>query len=175
MRDRSEEVKTVRERTITVKLSDADCKKVLEAAGQYGMTVGDLLSMFITDLVDGTLANKKCDRIYARRWVEQCFRMWNAPTALGNLLTWEQDPEEYLKLFDELKEAREYKKYIENHKEEYGKYWEEDIREQADQIEELKGRIEEFCEPEMNEDNELERIRRWIKERKSLFDTEEEN
>ncbi|MBM6802923.1 hypothetical protein H6B07_09670 [Mediterraneibacter glycyrrhizinilyticus] len=175
MSNKIEEAETVRERTISVKLSDADCKRVLAAAGQYGMTVGELLEKFIADLVDGTFTNGSDERMYARQWLNRCLPCITFPTVLGNLVTWQQDPEEYLKLFDELAEAREYKKYIENHKEEYGRYWEEDIREQADRIEELKGRIEEFCGPEMNEDRELEMIRRWIKERKSFFDTEEEN
>ena len=57
MSNKIDEAETVRERTISVKLSDADCKRVLAAAGQYGMTVGELLEKFIADLVDGTFTN----------------------------------------------------------------------------------------------------------------------
>lgn len=175
MSNKIKEAETVRERTITVKLSDEDCNRVLEAAGRGGMTVGELLEKFIADLVDGTFTNGSDERMYARKWLNRCLPCITCPTVLGNLVTWGQNPDEYLKLFDELEEAREYKKYIEDHREEYGKYWEEDIREQDKRIEELKGEIAEFCSQDMDLDTELEKIRCWLKEKKALLGSEQEN
>lgn len=175
MSNKIEEAETVRERTISVKLSDADCKRVLAAAGQYGMTVGELLEKFIADLVDGTFTNGSDERMYARQWLNRCLPCITFPTVLGNLVTWGQDPEEYLQLFDDLQEAREYRRYIEDHKEEYGRYWEEDIREQDERIKELKSRIAGFFSQDKDLDTELEKIRCWLKEKKALLGSDQEN
>ena len=52
-----EEIKTIQERTITLKLSDNDCERIAMEAGLVGMTIGELLENFIGDLVDGTYSN----------------------------------------------------------------------------------------------------------------------
>ena len=52
-----EELKTIRERNITVKLSDADCNRLARKCGEHGLTVGELIENFIGDLVDGTHSN----------------------------------------------------------------------------------------------------------------------
>ena len=83
--------------------------------------------------------------------------------------------QEYLQLFDDLQEAREYRRYIEDHKEEYGRYWEEDIREQDERIKELKSRIAGFFSQDKDLDTELEKIRCWLKEKKALLGSEQEN
>ena len=75
MSNKIKEAETVRERTITVKLSDEDCNRVLEAAGRGGMTVGELLEKFIADLVDGTFTNGSDERMYARKWLNRCLPM----------------------------------------------------------------------------------------------------
>ena len=53
----AEEIKTIRERNITVKLSDADCNRLARKCGEHGLTVGELIENFIGDLVDGTHSN----------------------------------------------------------------------------------------------------------------------
>ena len=49
-----EEIETIRSRTIEVKLSDADVKRISEKAAAHGLTVGELIENFIGDLVCGT-------------------------------------------------------------------------------------------------------------------------
>ena len=51
-----EEIETIRSRTIEVKLSDADVKRISEKAAAHGLTVGELIENFIGDLVCGTCA-----------------------------------------------------------------------------------------------------------------------
>ena len=46
-----EEIETIRSRTIEVKLSDADVKRISEKAAAHGLTVGELIENFIGDLV----------------------------------------------------------------------------------------------------------------------------
>lgn len=44
-----EEIETIRSRTIEVKLSDADVKRISEKAAAHGLTVGELIENFIGD------------------------------------------------------------------------------------------------------------------------------
>lgn len=60
-----EEIETIRSRTIEVKLSDADVKRISEKAAAHGLTVGELIENFIGDLVCGTYSNGSDERMYA--------------------------------------------------------------------------------------------------------------
>jgi predicted DNA binding CopG/RHH family protein len=51
------EIKTIKERKITVKLSDKDCNRLARKCGKHGLTVGELIENFIGDLVGGTYSN----------------------------------------------------------------------------------------------------------------------
>ena len=55
-----EEIETIRSRTIEVKLSDADVKRISEKAAAHGLTVGELIENFIGDLVCGTYSKPSC-------------------------------------------------------------------------------------------------------------------
>lgn len=84
-----EEIKTIRPRTIDVKLSDADVKRVSELAGAQGLTVGKLIENFIGDLVSGTYSNGSDERMYAQQWFERCwFGMLPDLTFLRYLIEW---------------------------------------------------------------------------------------
>ena len=67
--DRKKEIETVKERTLVLKLSDADCDRILQKAASHGMTVSGLLESFIGDLVDGTFTNGSDERYLAEDWV----------------------------------------------------------------------------------------------------------
>lgn len=91
------EIETIRERNITVKLSDADCDRLARKCGEHGLTIGELLENFIGDLVNGTYTNGSDERMYAEQWFERCgFGMFPEPTLLNHLLCWGYDPEDYL-------------------------------------------------------------------------------
>ena len=78
---------TIKERTITLKLSDADCDRLLEKAGRCGMTVAELLQNFIGDLVDVTYSHGSDERIYAQEWFDRCgFSMVPEESLLRHLL-----------------------------------------------------------------------------------------
>lgn len=71
MRDYSSqknEIETIKPRTITVNLSDADVKRLAEKSGEGGLTISELLENFIGDLVDGTYSNGSDERMYAEQW-----------------------------------------------------------------------------------------------------------
>ena len=84
-----EEIETIRSRTIEVKLSDADVKRISEKAAAHGLTVGELIENFIGDLVCGTYSNGSDERMYAEQWFERCwFGMFPDLTFLRYLIEW---------------------------------------------------------------------------------------
>ena len=81
------EIETIRERKITVKLSDADCDRLARKCGVHGLTIGELIANFVGDLVGGTYSNGSDERDYADQWFERCwFGMFPEPTLLNHLL-----------------------------------------------------------------------------------------
>lgn len=91
------EIETIRERKITVKLSDADCDRLARKCGKHGLAIGELIENFIGDLVCGTYSNGSDERDYAERWFDRCwFGMFPDKTLLNHLLYNGYDPEHYL-------------------------------------------------------------------------------
>lgn len=85
--EQKKEIETIRERKITVKLSDADCDRLARKCGEHGLTIGELIENFVGDLVGGTYSNGSDERDYADQWFERCwFGMFPEPTLLNHLL-----------------------------------------------------------------------------------------
>lgn len=170
--EQQKEIATIKERKITVKLSDADCYRLTKKCGEHGLTIGELIENFVGDLVGGTYYNGDDEKACADRWFEHCwFGMFPKPTLLNHLLCWGYDPEEYLDCLDNIETAREEKKYLEEHPEEADEeeasYLDDDI---ADWEEELKSMREDWKpEKEPNMDEEIELIKKWVKEREDLI------
>lgn len=57
--EQKKEIETIRERKITVKLSDADCDRLARKCGEHGLTIGELIENFVGDLVGGTYSTAK--------------------------------------------------------------------------------------------------------------------
>ena len=95
------EIETIRERKITVKLSDADCDRLARKCGVHGLTIGELIANFVGDLVGGTYSNGSDERDYADQWFERCwFGMFPEPTLLNHLLNLGYEPEHYLDMLE---------------------------------------------------------------------------
>jgi len=87
MKEQLDELKTIRERTIKLRLSDADVQRISERAGSVGLTVSQILENFIGDLVYGTHDNGSDERMYANQWFERCwFGMFPENTFLRYLI-----------------------------------------------------------------------------------------
>lgn len=96
------EIATIRDRTITLRLSDADCERIARKAGEGGLTVGELLENFIGDLVGGTYTNGSDERMYAQDWFERCwFGGCPGNTLLRHLLERGEDVDDFLTAYDE--------------------------------------------------------------------------
>ena len=66
------EAETVKDRTFTISLSDADVKRIYDRAIREGTTVNNLLAGFIGDLVDGTYSTGSDERDLANEYVDRC-------------------------------------------------------------------------------------------------------
>ena len=99
--EQKKEIETIRERKITVKLSDADCDRLARKCGEHGLTIGELIENFVGDLVGGTYSNGSDERDYADQWFERCwFGMFPEPTLLNHLLNLGYEPEHYLDMLE---------------------------------------------------------------------------
>lgn len=47
--EQQKEIETIRERKITVKLSDADCDRLARKCGKHGLTIGELIENFVEE------------------------------------------------------------------------------------------------------------------------------
>ena len=85
--EQQKEIETIRERKITVKLSDADCDRLARKCGEHGLTIGQLIENFVGDLVGGTYSNGSDERMYAEQWFERCwFGMFPEKTLLNSII-----------------------------------------------------------------------------------------
>lgn len=169
--EQNKEIETIRERNITVRLSDADCEKLVRKCGEHGLTVGELIENFVGDLVGGTYSNGSDERMYADQWFNRCrFGMSPEPTLLNHLLGWEYDPKDYLNVLDNIETAIKDKEYLVEHPEEANEeaqYLDDDIESWQEELKDMRAEWKPEKEPNMEE--ELELIKKWVKERDNLI------
>ncbi|WP_141401047.1 hypothetical protein [Lacrimispora amygdalina] len=99
------EIKTIRERKIEIKLSDADVERLYKKAGSASLSVSELLENFVGDLVDGTYTNGSNERDALNNWFERCyFGMFPEESFLKYLI--DQDTiEEFLELYNDMRSS----------------------------------------------------------------------
>lgn len=167
--EQKKEIETIRDRTITVRLSDADCKRVSRLCGKYNLTVGQMIENFIGDLVDGTYSNGSDERELAERWFHRCwFGMFPENTLLHYLLAEScfYDVDGFLRLLEELEDVTDYWKQCQ---EESDTWSEEDIElARTDYETTLKGFEEVKAEylqenPDANWEEEVQKVIEWHK------------
>ena len=113
------EIATIKSRTVHIELSDADCSRLMEKCGEYGITVDQLLENFIGDLVYGTYSNGSDERMSANQWFERCWFSFNPEnTLLKHLLENSIDPEDFINTLDALDAAVKEKEFLLSHPEE---------------------------------------------------------
>lgn len=175
------EIETIKPREFSIKLSDADVKRIYNVAGAHGLTPGELIEQFIGDLVDGTYSNGSDERERANSWLERCwFGMFPEYTFLRYLVEW-GEIEYYLDDLDDLETAREELEYLQG--EEYAKEEpDEEIRNQEikdakEWIKEAEERIQEYYneyKESADDPEELEKamqgVKKWSQERKKTLE-----
>ena len=175
--EKKKEIETIRERKITVNLSDADCDRLARKCGEHGLTIGELIENFIGDLVDGTYSNGSDERMYADQWFDHClFGMFPEQTLLNHLLRRGYAPKDYLDTMDNVEIAKADKKYLEEHPEEADKeeasYIDSDIEEWEEELKDMREGWRPEKEPSMDE--EIELIKKWVKEREDFINVYQE-
>lgn len=137
-----EEIETIREKKIIVKLSEADCERISKLCGEHNITVGELIENFIGDLVSGTYTNGSDERMLARNYFERCwFGMFPDLTLVNWLLNYsDMDLEEFYCTLDNIENNKEELEYAKSHADEFAQgevetlkediaYWEKEIAE----------------------------------------------
>lgn len=160
-----------RERNITVKLNDEECRRLIEKCGEHGLTVGELVENFICDLVGGSRSNGSDERMHAEQWFDRCwFGMFPEDTLLRHLLYEGFDPEDYINALDGIKEGENDLQDAQEHPENYDKedleYLQSDIEEWQDELARMKADWHPDQEPDMDE--QLQIIKKWIEEKRKL-------
>lgn len=159
------EIETIKERTITLQLSDADCERVAKRAGLSGLTVAELIENFIGDLVDGTYSNGSDERNKAIQWYERCWFSWmNDETLLHHLLHSGYDIDDFLTTYDELKEYEinplSFENQVTGLKGDERLWFEEEYHDYVDEfLEKHKG---------VDIEKEIKLCREWLKDMKNL-------
>ncbi len=119
----------------------------------------------------GTYSNGSDERDRASDWFERCwFGMFPENTLLRHLLEWGYDPEDYVECLENIEGAENDKRHYAEHPEEYDDeemLWiDDDIEEWQDELNIMTEDWKPKKEPNM--DKELENIKKWIAEKKSL-------
>lgn len=163
------EIKTIRERNITVKLSNVDCEKLIKKCGKFGLTPGELIENFISDLIDGTYSNGSDERYLVNQWFDYRFSHEPQDTLLQHLLFLGYDPKNYLDVLEEIQTAKAKKEYLKDHPEDADEesiFIEEDIAYFED---ELKYMRTGWKPKELKIDEEIELIEKWINDKDAFI------
>lgn len=130
-----------RKRTVSLNLTDEDCKRLFEKAAAHGLTVPELLENFIADLICGAGTNGSDERDRAQAWFDRCwFGMFPEDTFLKWLIEWGGGVDDFVTHYELLKEAEA------DLQEEEDKEVREAIQEEIDfQTEELQDYYNEYA------------------------------
>ena len=108
-----------KERAITIRLSDSDCKTLMNKCGEHGITINELFENFAGDLAGGRYTNGSDERRAASDWFDRCwFGMFPEKTLLNHLIECGYDPEEYFEMIIQLDTAIKETDYLNKHPEE---------------------------------------------------------
>ena len=166
----AKEIATIKERTVTVKLSDADCDRISNLCGEHNITVGYLIESFIGDLVNGTYTNGSDERDYARSYFERCwFGMYPEKSLLNFLLSNGYDVyDDLIEYVDLIKSGSvESSKGLTVYDEEEIEGIREEIADFEDEINRIKGHYLEE-KPDADWDEEYKKVVEWYEERERL-------
>lgn len=167
-----EEIETIKERHIVLKLSDADCERIFELCGKNNLSVSELLENFIGDLIDGTYSNGSDERDLAEQWLERCGFVWNPkPTLLQWFLETWTNIERFFDLLDEIKTGYEDMKYCPkgpSHEKEIN-FLKMYIEEREEIIADYRSRYKEE-NPDADWEKEIVNVKEWFETKKRFVE-----
>jgi len=166
-KEQAKEIGTIKERTISIKLSDADCERISNIVGKHGITVSQLFENFIGDLVSGTYSNGSDERYMAEQWFNRCwFGIFPEETLLKYLLEYGINVEDFLDTYEEFENFKsnpqEYVDELEEAKEngEEMLYFEEEYHDYTDEF------FDDHKDVDM--EKEIELCKKWLADFKSM-------
>lgn len=114
-------LKKPKERILKFNLSDKDCEKISEKVGIYGLSVGELISNFICDLVGSIYSNGSDECDFADRWFERCWFSHEQDSLLSHFLNYygSDTIKDFLITVDDIELEEEYNNYIKEYLEEH--------------------------------------------------------
>lgn len=115
-------------RTLQIRLTDEDVRKLCQKAGTVDLTAGEVIEHFIGDLICGSRTNGADERMYAEQWFDRCFFVGPNMTFLRYLIAW-GGLEDILELWAVLQDAKNDIAYYEKHPDEPEPGEVEEIRE----------------------------------------------
>ncbi len=167
------EIETIKERKITVNLSDADCERLAKLCGEHNITIAQLLENFIGDLVGGTYTNGSDEREIAQRYFRRC---WFSPYPEKTLLNWLLSNgydvyDDLLSIIEDIEfgyvELEDYRKDPSGFDEEEIGFLKNDIEDWEEQIAEIKKDY--FKKNEQADwEKEVESVKQWWKEKEDF-------
>lgn len=169
------EIETIKPRSFSLELSDADVKRLYEKAYSNGITPAQLLQDYIGDLLDGTYTRGSDERMYAQQYFDRCIYTW--PDDPRSFLQWALEEYRIDDIADEL-ETLDYAtgdiKYYEEHPDDQPQPGELDNL-QASKTEaesELAAIYEEYTASKGNEpySDGIAAIRRYLAELQSMIE-----
>lgn len=168
--EQRKEIETIREKKISVKLSEADCVRLSKLCGEHNITISTLLESFIGDLVCGTYTNGSDERDYARRYFERCwFGMFPEKTLLNFLLGWEcdYDVECFLDLVEDIQTCREDIESCDD--EEELEFLKQELADWEHQLAEIKDSFTKANE-KADWEQEVANVKKWFEEMERMRD-----
>lgn len=169
--------KTVKERYLKLELSDEECERLARYAAQGEISIGELLTNFISDLTCSFRSNGSDEREFADMWYERCgfsegFGSEREYTLLKWLLDNEHDVyDDFLEVIDDIEngyaELEDYRKDPSVFDEEEIEFLKTDIEDWEQQIAEIK---EDFLKKNKEADweKEVKKVNQWWKEKELL-------
>lgn len=174
MTEQEKEILTIKDRNISISLSDADVQRLFEKAGSIGLSVSELLKNFIGDLVNGTYTNGSDECDMAKQWFNRCwFGMFPDKTFLRHLIEWGQ-VKNALELWDDIKTGKEEIEYSNTHKDEFTEEEIEGLKEDLEywheQLNDIFSEFQRWAKEETigTLEKEMEKIIKWKDEMESI-------
>lgn len=165
-RERQEqEIETIKERNVVLKLSDADCDRLAIKAGIAGISISGLLESFIGDLVSGAYSNGSDEEYLAMQWFDRCgYGRYNS-SLLYNLICKSYDIDTFLDVCEDIKQCEEDIIKSKEHPEDYDP---EEITYLEDDLEYYQDEFNDFTEDyrsnheDADMDKEIDVCRKWL-------------
>lgn len=149
--------------TVGLDLTEQEAKELMCLAGRCGFTVGELLTAFVSDLVNSDRRHGSDERDLASAWYNRCgFEIDHASSYLTYLLTYGLMDE--FKYYYDLLPSLERELADEDTTDEEREEIQEDVQDVKDEIQELWNEYlaEERPEPTPDYESEIAKILEWI-------------